>query len=51
MGRAAVAELVVVDHRPAGGGETLEGIDIVMGAARTAVEDDDGGAWRRGDRR
>ncbi|CAH2399952.1 conserved hypothetical protein [Mesorhizobium ventifaucium] len=40
MGRFAVADLIVVDDRPPGIGKLLERIDIVVGATRPAVSDD-----------
>jgi len=36
---AAVAQLVVVDDGVTTGGDVLEGIDVIMGAAGTAVDD------------
>ncbi|PAV69271.1 hypothetical protein WR25_25886 [Diploscapter pachys] len=44
VGGTAVAQLVVVDDRVATGGDIFIGIDIVVGAARAAVQDDERGA-------
>lgn len=44
MGRAAIADLIVVHHRAASGGQVFETVDVVMGAARAAVGNDQGQA-------
>jgi hypothetical protein len=43
MGGAAISELVVVDDRPARRRDVLEGIDVIVGAVRPAVDDDERG--------
>src|ERR1700690_791286 len=39
MGRTPIAQLVVMDDGAPGAGQPLDGVDIVVGATRPAVQD------------
>ncbi len=47
MSGAAVAQLIVVDHGMAAGGDVLEGVDIIVGASGAAVDNHQGSAAAR----